>query len=68
MEKNYWTKKHCDEVIEENKDWTNYFKGNLYFEDMYEMFRYQLNFGEAETAVILASLMKAGAKFQRKEN
>lgn len=64
--KNYWTRKHCDEVIENWKDETNYFKGNLCFEDMYEMFRYRFNFGEGETNVILASLIKAGAKFQKK--
>jgi hypothetical protein len=30
---------------------------------MWEMLRYRMQFGEAETAVILAALIRCGAKF-----
>ena len=55
-----------DYIIEENKDDTAWFNDELYFADMYKMFRDSMNFGKAETMVILASLMKAGAKFKVK--
>ena len=55
-----------DYVIEENKDDTAWFNDELYFVDMYRMLRDSMNFGKAETMVILASLMKAGAKFKVK--
>ena len=58
------TKKELKSIIEVWKDETNYFTGNLKYKDMYEMFRYRFNFGEAETEVILAALELAGAKFQ----
>ena len=66
--KNFWTHKICDAIIAENKDNTAYF-GNtidgkpMKFYDMYNMLRYRMCFGEAETKVIIASLIKCGAKF-----
>ena len=62
--KNKWTYADCDRIIRENKDKTAYFDKELKFEKMWEMFRYDMHFGEAETAVILASLIKAGAWFK----
>ena len=52
------------ELLNKFKYETDYFSGNLKYEDMYNMFRYRFNFGEAETVVILASLKLAGAKFK----
>lgn len=58
------TKKELKPIIEQWKDETNYFTGNLKYKDMFEMFRYRFNFGVAETKVIMASLELAGAKFK----
>lgn len=60
----YMTKKAAREEIERSKDWTNFFSGSLKAKDMKEMLRYQMQFGEAETNVILAALVLAGAKFE----
>lgn len=65
MAKNCWTQKEATKIIEQYANETNYFNGNLNIQDMYDMFRYRYNFGEAETMVILASLVKSGAKFTR---
>lgn len=65
--KNYWTQKECNAIIERYKNETAYF-GNtingepLKFSELYEMFRLRYGFGEPETNIILASLIKAGAK------
>lgn len=65
--KNYWSKKECDIIIEMYKNKTAFF-GNtmdenpLKFDNMYEMLRHRMGFGEAESNVILASLIKCGAK------
>lgn len=61
--KNYWTHAEAKKIIDENKEDTSYFDGSMKFDDMYEMLRYRMQFGEAETAVILASLIRSGAKF-----
>lgn len=61
--KNKWSHEDCRRIINENKENTNYFNGKISFDGMYEMFRYQMRFGEAETAVIIAALIRAGAKF-----
>lgn len=60
----YMSKKAAREEIERSKEWTNYFNGSLKAKDMKEMLRYQMQFGEAETNVILAALVLAGAKFE----
>ena len=62
--KNYWTKKECDEVIEQYKGNTCYFGENdgITFHRMYNMLRYEMRFREAETMVIIASIIKAGGK------
>lgn len=58
------TKVKASEIINEYRDDTNYYSGEIKVQDMYEMFRYRFEFGEAESKVIIASLVKAGAKFQ----
>ena len=58
-----YTKKNAKETIEASKDMTAYFDGSINHEKMYEMLRYQMRFGEAETRVIIAALVNAGAKF-----
>ena len=65
--KNYWTKKECGQIIEQHKDNTAYFGNTLSgepmkFADMYNMLRHRMGFGEAETMVIIASIIKAGGK------
>ncbi len=60
----HWSEKQCNEIIEEYKDNTMYFNEQMTFEQMYNMLRLQMEFGEAETKVIMASLMKVGAKFR----
>lgn len=53
--------------IENLKDCTAYFGENvdtpISYNDMYELFRYRCRFGEAETRVIIAALIAAGATF-----
>lgn len=61
------TKKAAWEQIEKFKDETNYFSGSIKLDDMRDMLRYRMQFGEAETEVILAALTIAGAKFQEEE-
>lgn len=61
------TKKAAWEQIEKFKGETNYFSGSIKLDDMRDMLRYRMQFGEAETEVILAALTIAGAKFQEEE-
>ena len=61
------TKKVAWEQIEKFKDETNYFSGSIKLDDMRDMLRYRMQFGEAEAEVILAALTIAGAKFQEEE-
>ncbi len=65
MKQKYATRKAAIEVIREIKEEgsTNYFAGTIRFEDMQLMLRYRMNFGDAETRLILAALVNAGAKF-----
>lgn len=60
----HWSKEQCDEIIEEYKDKTMYFNETMTFDEMYNMFRLHYDFYEAETNVIVACLIKAGAKFR----
>lgn len=59
----YATKKAAKEAIEQYKDLTGFFSGDLNMADMKRMLR-DMHFGEAETNVIMAALVLAGAKFQ----
>lgn len=61
------TKKAAWEQIEKFKGETNYFSGIIKLDDMREMLKNRMEFGEAETEVILAALTIAGAKFQEDE-
>lgn len=60
------TKKVAIEQINEIKqnETTAYFDGSLTANQMKEMLRYRMGFGEAETNVIIAALVISGAKFQ----
>lgn len=59
-----YTKVKAKETIEAYKDMTAYFRNEITMESMYNMLRYEMRFGEAETRVILASLVCCGAKFK----
>lgn len=59
-----YTKKAAKESIEAYKDMTSYFDNSMSQEDMYNMLRYRMQFGEAETRIIIAALVLAGAKFK----
>lgn len=59
-----YTKKDARETVNAYKDLTAYFDGSMKQSDMYDMLRYRMNFGEAETRTIIAALVLAGAKFE----
>lgn len=61
----YITDREALDKLAENKHQTSYFDGSLSLEEMYEMLRFRSGFEVAETNVILASLVLAGAKFIR---
>lgn len=58
------TKKRAKEIIEfyRNNGDTGYFNGRLGYDHMVQMFR-RMGFGRAETDVIMAALIYAGANF-----
>lgn len=58
------TKKQERKTVEAYKDLTNYFNGSMTRQEMYEMLRYRMLFGEAESRVIISSLVLAGGKFK----
>lgn len=60
----YASKKLAQEILNEQMENTAYTDGNLKMSDMKDMLRNRMGFGEAETNVIIAALIKAGAKFQ----
>ena len=59
------TKKTAREQVETYKDMTSYFDESMSEEEMHEMLRYRMGFGESETKVIIAALVIAGAKFKK---
>lgn len=59
------TKKAARETIEAYKDMTAWFNNECKHEDMYNMFRYRMGFGEAESRIMIAALVAAGAKFSK---
>lgn len=61
------TKKMAREAIEAYKDMTCYFDNSMTQNEMYEMLRYRMRFGEAESRVIIAALVSSGAKFAKNE-
>ncbi len=62
--KNHWTKKECDMFINYYKDKTAFFgeNGGITYDEMYDMLRYRMRFGEAETMIIIACIIKCGGK------
>ena len=62
--KNRWTYSDCTRIIRENKDNTAWFDSSCSMDDMWKMLRYRMAFGESETAIIIAALIKAGAVFK----
>ena len=64
MEEKIMTREDAKRIIQENKDTTNYFDNSITYDDMYNMLRYRMQFGEAETMCIIASLKLSGAKFR----
>ena len=60
----HWTLEQCNNLIAEHKDDTQYFNEQMTFDQMYNMLRLHYEFGEAETKVIMACLIKNGAKFR----
>lgn len=59
-----YTKKAAREAIEQYKENTAYFDNEMSIDDMRFMLRQRMEFGEAETEIIIASLVIAGAKFK----
>ena len=60
----HWSLEQCDSIIEDCKDDTMYFNEQMTFDEAYNMFRLHYEFGESETKLIMALLIKAGAKFR----
>lgn len=58
------TKKLAKEYINHYKDDTAFFDKSMTTDEMYNMLRNRMGFGEAETWVIISSLTIAGAKFK----
>ena len=58
-----WSEEACDTIIRQNKDDTAWFDESVTFDSMVDMLRNRMKFGEAETAILMAALIKAGARF-----
>lgn len=58
------TKKRAKDTIEAYKDRTAFFDESMTQNEMYKMLRYRMQFGEAETRVIISALILSGAKFK----
>ena len=65
---NKFTSEMARRVLNENKDNTLWFTDGITFTDMYDMLRYRMKFGEAETLCIIASLKLNGAKIKQDKN
>ena len=59
-----YTKKAAKETIEVYKDMTSYFDKSMSQEELYNFLRYRMRLDDAETRVIIASLVLSGAKFK----
>lgn len=57
-------REHAKWVIKHYGKEAAYFDKTLKYSELYLMFRDRLNFGIAETEVIMAALILAGAKFK----
>lgn len=60
----HWNLEQCNQIIDEYKNETQYFNEQMTFDQVYNMLRLYYEFGEAETKIIIASLIKNGAKFR----
>ena len=59
-----YTKKAAKETISAYSEMTSYFDNSMTQNEIYDMLRYRMRFGEAETRTIIAALVLAGAKFK----
>ena len=59
----YMTQEEAKNIIDLYAENTAYFDGEISINEMYEMFKNRMGFGEVETNVILGALVMAGAKF-----
>lgn len=62
------TSKTARRILDENKSNTLWFTDGITFSDMYSMLRNRMQFGEAETLCIIASLKLNGAKIKQDKN
>ena len=62
-----YTKKVAKETITAYAEMTSYFDNSVTQNELYNMFRYRMQFGEAETRTIIAALVLAGAKFKSED-
>lgn len=60
----YQTKEWAKEILKSMSKETAYFSEVIEFKSMENMLRNEMHFGFVETEVILAALVKAGAKFK----
>lgn len=58
------TKKNAAQIIKDYKDDTSYFDGSMTAQEMQEMLMHRMGFGLAESLVITAALVKAGANLK----
>ena len=63
-----YTKKAAKETVECYKDMTSFYDGSMSQNEMYNMLRFRMKFGEAETRTIIAALVISGAKFKDASN
>ena len=59
-----YTKKAAAETIKAYAEMTSYFDNSMTQNELYNMFRYRMQLGEAETRTMIASLVLAGEKFK----
>lgn len=57
------TKKQERETVSAYKDMTAFFDNSITRGEMYDLLRYRMRFGEAESRVIISALVLAGAQF-----
>ena len=58
------TKQNAKQVIKDYKDDTAYFDGSMTAEEMQNMLMFRMGFGLAESLVITAALVNAGANLK----
>lgn len=62
------TSETARQILDENRSNTLWFTDGITFSDMYSMLRNRMQFGEAETLCIIASLKLNGAKIKQDKN